>query len=533
MVSFGCQDKEIVLHQRERAEAVKSENAILVRVILPEEEFEGEPLDELFGLAKTAGANIVAEMIQRREKPDAAAYIGSGKLEELAALVQHSCADVVIFDNDLNPAQTRNLEKSLNVKVIDRTELILDIFATHAQTHESRLAVELAQLEYSLPRLKRMWTHLSRIKMGVGMRGPGEKQLEVDRRLVEKRISDLRGELKAVEKRKERQVAGRRGHMTVSLVGYTNAGKSTLMNSLTQAEVLAEDKLFATLDTRTRRWHLPNWGPVLLSDTVGFIRDLPHRLIASFKATLEETRQADLLLHVADGSSPVVFEQISAVFEVLAELGIEEKDALLVVNKVDEEDAENQITRILDRYPNAIFVSAKTRHGFENLHEVVSDALSHAFKKVRVDMSVANGKLMAYLAAHGEILEREYEQDRVQITCRLPQKYLGRMPKQDVEIEELADAPVMAKPLPGGIKKASHTEGFLVNELDEEFIRKRKLQEAADAKDEVEDDLGDVEGQSPSGPVAESESHLDSEAEVKPVKGSDDQSSPSGREGVA
>ncbi|MCL4162850.1 UNVERIFIED_CONTAM: hypothetical protein GTU68_062915, partial [Idotea baltica] len=218
-----------------------------------------------------------------------------------------------------------NLEVATGVKVLDRTELILDIFATHAQTYESRLAVELAQLEYSLPRLKRMWTHLSRLKMGVGMRGPGEKQLETDRRLAMKRIHDLKTDLKKIESRKERQVASRRGTMTVSLVGYTNAGKSTLMNALTEASVLAEDKLFATLDTRTRRWTLPSWGPVLLSDTVGFIRDLPHGLIASFKATLEETRQADLLLHVADASNPKVAEQISSVYEVLQELSIEEK----------------------------------------------------------------------------------------------------------------------------------------------------------------------------------------------------------------
>ena len=237
--------------------------------------------------------------------------------------------------DDLSPGQVRNLEQATSVKVLDRTELILDIFASHAQTFEARLAVELAQLEYSLPRLKRMWTHLSRMKMGVGMRGPGEKQLEVDRRLVEKRIHDLKTELTKIEKRKERQVAARSDHMTVSLVGYTNAGKSTLMNRLTDANVKALDQLFATLDTRTRRWQLPNWGPVLLSDTVGFIRDLPHRLVTSFKATLEETHQSDLLLHVADVSNPHVLDQIGAVFGVLEELEIEEKDALLVLNKID------------------------------------------------------------------------------------------------------------------------------------------------------------------------------------------------------
>ena len=266
---------------------------------------------------------------------------------------------MIIFDNDLSPAQTRNLEEATGVKVLDRSELILDIFASRAQTYQARLAVELAQLEYSLPRLKQMWTHLSRLKMGIGMRGPGEKQLEVDRRLVEKRIADLRSELNAIERRKEREVAARSDRMTVSLVGYTNAGKSTLLNALTGSDVLTENRLFATLDTRTRRWQLPGWGPVLLSDTVGFIRDLPHHLIASFKATLEEARQADLLLHVADASNPAVFDQIAVVYEVLEELGIQAKDTLLVLNKIDAADrgqlaalAEPLSARLADQRPH-------------------------------------------------------------------------------------------------------------------------------------------------------------------------------------
>ena len=288
----------------QRTDSVASEAAVLVGVLLNGRSTEEHPLEELEGLATTAGARVVGSLTQKREAPDVTTYLGSGKVEELQRLAAAADADVVIFDNDLAPSQTRNLEKTIGVKVLDRTELILDIFASRAQTHEVRLAVELAQLQYSLPRLKRMWTHLSRIKGGIGMRGPGEKQLEVDRRLVEKRIHDLSNELSTIQRRKERQVAARNDRMTVSLVGYTNAGKSTLMNALTEADVLADDKLFATLDTRTRRWQLPGWGPVLLSDTVGFIRDLPHHLIASFKATLEEARQADLLLHVADASSP-------------------------------------------------------------------------------------------------------------------------------------------------------------------------------------------------------------------------------------
>lgn len=415
------------MHDRDRAETVASETAVLVRVILPDQSFDSDPLDELEGLATTAGTRVVSGLTQRREKPDASTFLGKGKLEELKNLVEFHDADLVIFDNDLNPGQTRNLEKAVGVKVLDRTELILDIFASHAQTYESRLAVELAQLEYSLPRLKHMWTHLSRIKMGVGMRGPGEKQLEVDRRLVEKRIHDLRVELKEVEKRKERQVAARRNHMTVSLIGYTNAGKSTLMNALTSAGVVAEDKLFATLDTRTRRWQLPNWGPVLLSDTVGFIRDLPHRLIASFKATLEEARQTDLLLHVADASSPAAYDQISAVYRVLEELGIEEKNTLLVLNKIDCENVNGQVSGLLNRYPNAIPISAKTGEGFERFALAVSDALSRSFRDVHVETGVENGKLMAFLAAHGDVLSRTYNGTRVTIHCRLPQKALGRI----------------------------------------------------------------------------------------------------------
>jgi GTPase len=224
------------------------EAAVLVRVVRPQDSFVENPLAELEGLAATAGTNIAGGLLQRREAPDAATYLGKGKVEELRRLVEAQQADVVIFDNDLSPGQTRNLEQAVKVKVLDRTELILDIFASNARTYEARLAVELAQLEYSLPRLKRLWTHLSRIKMGIGMRGPGEKQLEVDRRLVENRIYDLRTELKGIEARKERQVASRTDHMSVSLVGYTNAGKSTLMNALTGADVLVEDKLFATLD---------------------------------------------------------------------------------------------------------------------------------------------------------------------------------------------------------------------------------------------------------------------------------------------
>ncbi|GIW92035.1 MAG: GTPase HflX [Pirellulaceae bacterium] len=417
------------MHERQRRESLVQERAILVRVLLATENTsEEDPLEELAGLATTAGVCIVGRLCQKRDAPDARTYLGRGKAEELRDLVQKSKADVVLFDNDLSPAQTRNLEKLLHVKVLDRTELILDIFATRARTHEAQLAVELAQLEYSLPRLKRMWTHLSRQTMGVGMRGPGEKQLEVDRRLVEKRIHDLRQELRQIEKRKERMVASRRGTRTVSLVGYTNAGKSTLMNALTDAGVEAADRLFATLETRTRRWQLPSWGPVLLSDTVGFIRNLPHHLITSFKATLEEARQADLLLHVADASNPQVTEQISAVYRVLEEIGIDTKETLLVLNKIDRLNSPVVLDSLLRRYPLAIPVSARTGQGLDRLAHRVSEALSRSFCDIDVEMGVDNGWAMAYLAVHGEVLSRRFHDDqRVTYHCRLPIEFLGAL----------------------------------------------------------------------------------------------------------
>ena len=406
---------------------VQSEKAILVGVLLDAPVDPEHPLGELGGLAATAGARVVAELTQRRDRPDQTTYLGKGKVAELEALASHHDADVVIFDNDLSPAQTRNLERALGIKVLDRSEVILDIFAARARTYEARLAVELAQLEYSLPRLKRMWTHLSRLKMGIGMRGPGEKQLEVDRRLVEKRIHDLKAELAEIHGRRERQVAARHDHMTVSLVGYTNAGKSTLLNSLTGADELAEDKLFATLDTRTRRWRLPGWGPVLLSDTVGFIRDLPHRLIASFKATLEETRQADLLLHVADASSPLVDAQIAAVRGVLEELGVDEKDTLLVLNKVDVMADRTARDRLLARYPHAIAISARSGEGLPGLARATSDCLGRGFRDVDVETDPGNGRLLAWLGRHGEVLSRRFTADRVVVHCRIPAALVGRI----------------------------------------------------------------------------------------------------------
>ena len=420
--------------QRQRTNSVQSERAVLVGVLLDTPLDPEHPLDELGGLAETAGAQVVAELTQRRERPDQTTYLGSGKVAELAMLVEHHDADVVIFDNDLSPAQTRNLERELKTKVLDRSEVILDIFAARARTYEARLAVELAQLEYSLPRLKRMWTHLSRLKMGIGMRGPGEKQLEVDRRLVEKRIHDLKDDMATIHGRREREVAARHERLTVSLVGYTNAGKSTLLNRLTGADVLAEDKLFATLDTRTRRWKLPGWGPVLLSDTVGFIRDLPHRLIASFKATLEETRQADLLLHVADASSPLVDAQIAAVRSVLAELEVDEKATLLVLNKIDALPDHAARSSLINRYPHAVCVSARSGDGLASLERATTACLSRGFRDIDIQADPGNGRLLAWLNAHGEVLSRHFVEDRVTIHCRIPAALLGRIPPDEAVV---------------------------------------------------------------------------------------------------
>jgi GTP-binding protein HflX len=411
----------------DRKQGVQSESAVLVGVELPNSQAARDDLEELAGLVETAGAEVVGRLTQKRSTPDQTTYLGKGKVEQLELMIRATDADAAIFDNNLSPAQIRNLEQALGVKVLDRTEIILDIFSTRARTHEARLAVELAQLEYSLPRLKRMWTHLSRIKAGVGMRGPGEKQLETDRRLVERRIVDLRNELDRVLRRKEREVAARSDHMTVSLIGYTNAGKSTLLNKLTGSSELAEDKLFATLDTRTRRWQLPSWGPVLLSDTVGFIRELPHSLIASFKATLEEARQADLLLHIADASNPNAVEQIASVYKVLEELDIRQKDTILVLNQIDAVHEPGTLDMLKERYPLAIPISAKTGEGMIRLSSAVSDALTQHFVDADVETDVANGRLLASLAKNTEVLSRTYTDGRVSVHCRVPRKFLGQI----------------------------------------------------------------------------------------------------------
>ncbi|VTS06118.1 GTPase HflX [Tuwongella immobilis] len=404
----------------------------MVSVSLPDRPWISlDPLDELRGLATTAGAKIVGELTQKRTDVHTNSYIGSGKLRELVEMVQTTDADVIIFDNDLSPGQVRNLEQATERKVIDRSELILDIFATRARSLESRLQVELAQLEYSLPRLKQMWSHLSRQKGGgIGLRGPGETQLEEDRRLVSMRIRDLKAKLVEVQGRKEREVASRSQEYTVSLVGYTNAGKSRLMNRLTGADVYVENKLFSTLDTRTRQWQVKDFGKVLLSDTVGFIRNLPHHLVASFKATLEEARQARLLLHVVDASNLAAEEHIRAVNLVLDELECLDKPTLLVLNKVDQVQDRMHLDVLRRHHPRAVAVSALTGEGIDDLRNAVIEMLSNAFVEADIVVDASNGKLLAYLAAHAEIFHQHYEGNLVVMRAFLPKPLVGPVQRE-------------------------------------------------------------------------------------------------------
>jgi GTPase len=414
---------------------------VLVSVALPDRPWAtDDPCDEIRGLTAAAGATVVAELTQKRQDIQLATYIGSGKLGELTELVESSDADVVIFDNDLSPAQARNLEKKLGVKVLDRSEVILDIFATRAQTVESRLQVELAQLEYSLPRLKQMWSHLSRQKGGgIGLRGPGETQLESDRRLVVGRIQDLKRKLAEVQARKEREVKSRAAEHTVSLVGYTNAGKSQLMNALTKAGVHVKNQLFSTLDTRTRQWHIRDWGRVLLSDTVGFIRDLPHHLVASFKATLSEARYAKLLIHVVDASSPQAEEQLLAVNAVLKELECDQKATILVLNKIDKIQDRSTLQVLQAHHPRAVLVSGLTGEGVDALEDAVMEALAAEFAEAEVVTDAGNGKVLAFLNAHAEVYRQEFHDDsnEVVIRCHLPRHLLHHIAGPTVQVRFL------------------------------------------------------------------------------------------------
>lgn len=419
---------------------IRHQKGILVAVIEQDEkDLYEDPLAEIQGLAETAGVEIVGRLIQKRYALDIATAIGSGKIDELKMLIEATGAEIVVFDNNLSPSQGRNLERELECIIVDRSEVILDIFASRARTYEAKLQVELAQLLYLRPRLKRMWTHLERIEGGIGAgRGPGEKQIEVDRRLIDKRIDELRRKLSEVEKHRQRMVAQRRDHKTVSLVGYTNAGKSTLMNALTGAGVYAADQLFATLDTRTRQWRISGWGDVLLSDTVGFVRNLPHHLVASFKSTLEEARNADLLLHVVDASHPEAELQIDTVHQVLDEIGVDHSNMILVLNKCDACEDRSIVDVLRVRHDPAVVVSANSGEGLDRLGIAVSKRLGEGFAHVRLIGSVANGKIGAFLAEHAQIESTQYTDTEAIFVCLLPQALLHKVHELGASIEPLA-----------------------------------------------------------------------------------------------
>jgi len=381
-----------------------------------------DSLDELEQLARTAGAEVAGRGVQKMESPTPATFIGSGKAREFAEKCAAEDIDTVIFDDELSAAQGRNLEKVFNIKVLDRTALILDIFARRARTREGKLQVELALLQHLLPRLTRFWGHLSRQKGGIGMRGEGETQLETDRRKVQERIEKLTGELRAVRQHRLTQREGRQRKIwpLASIVGYTNAGKSTLFNALTGSAVLAEDKLFATLDPTTRRLHLETNQDVLLSDTVGFIRKLPHRLVEAFKATLEEVVQADLLLHVVDASHPLALNQILAVNQVLNEIGAGGKPTLMILNKIDRFENPEVVSRFHEQFSNAVGISAKTGAGFPALLDELSKALRPIRQLVELSIPHEASPAIARLHAVAQVVERNYDGPEARFKARIP-----------------------------------------------------------------------------------------------------------------
>ncbi len=418
--------------QREQL-SVASERAILVAILLPDHVTDpNDPLAELRALTDTAGAVVVDELLQRARKVVAATFMGSGKLDELAAMVKAHEANVVIFDNDLSPSQIANIEEVCECKVLDRSELILDIFAARARTHEARLQVELAQLEYTYPRLRAMWSHLERIvggaPAGIGTRGPGEQQLEIDRRIVQHKKSELKREITRIQGRKTREVAARNvDHFSVGLVGYTNAGKSTLFNTATDGGAYADDKLFATLSTRTRKWSLGGGDEVMLSDTVGFVRNLPHHLVASFRATLEEAIHCHLLLVVLDVAHPQARQQYETVMSVLDDIGATEQPRLLVLNKIDKLEHNADLLAFEAEHPDAVALSARTGRGMDRLVERVRAALHGAMQRMVVRVPLQDGKAINYIENRAQVLDRQYLDTAVRMTVRIGRRQLDEL----------------------------------------------------------------------------------------------------------
>ncbi|MCB1081658.1 MAG: GTPase HflX [Chlamydiia bacterium] len=392
-----------------------------------------EHLDELSALATTYGFTVVAKEPCSIRAIDAALYFGKGKMEELREKAEGVGADVVIFDEEISPNQQRNLEKLFKRPVIDRTELILEIFSQRAQTKEAMLQIELAKSRYQLPRLKRLWTHLSRQTAGAGgaTKGAGERQIEIDRRLVRDRITHLSREIKEVQKHREmqRKARIRSGIPTFSIIGYTNVGKSTLLNALTHAEVLMEDKLFATLDTTTRKYVLPNSQEILLIDTVGFIRKIPHTLVAAFKSTLEEAVYADILLHLVDINHPLAEEHAEATYAVLKELSPEDKPIITVLNKVDLLQNKSLIARFKLKYPRVVPISAKSGEGFNELLKMMMSIIKDLRTVVKVRIPQKDYSLVSLLMEEGRVIAQEYEENDVVLEVEIPSFLRHRVEK--------------------------------------------------------------------------------------------------------
>jgi len=395
----------------------EEERAILVGVGLNSKDVSS--LDELARLADTAGATVLLKELQTRNNIDSATYIGKGKVSELALIRQSMEATLFVFDDELTGAQIRNLENALGCKVIDRTALILDIFASRASTHEGKLQVELAQYKYRLPRLSGAGVQLSRLAGGIGTRGPGESKLETDRRAIRTRIHDLETQVKKLKKQRDinRVQRVKNAVPIIALVGYTNAGKSTLLNSITQSDVFAEDKLFATLDPVTRSMELPNGTEVLVTDTVGFINKLPHDLIDAFRSTLEEAVFADILVHVADASSPEMMMQFSVARQVLDSLGAGEKKSIVALNKIDLADEDN--LPLFDNGETVVRISATEKTGFEKLFEEIEKLLNENTKVIEVIIPYSNGTLANFIFENAEIIEQEYKDEGTYIKTRV------------------------------------------------------------------------------------------------------------------
>jgi GTP-binding protein HflX len=422
---------------------VGQEKVILVACMLPGNNSDpNDPLGELRSLVDTAGGIVVDELFQNRHKPDSATYIGSGKVRELAEMVQAHGAQAVVFDNDLSPAQISNIEEEVKCKILDRSEVILDIFAARAQTNEAKLQVELAQLIYTYPRLRAMWSHLERITggspVGMGTRGPGEQQLEIDRRIVKHKVSVLKKLIADIQTRKAREVAARnKDNFTVGLVGYTNAGKSTLFNTLTDAGAYADDRLFATLSTLTRKWNLGLGDSVMLSDTVGFVSDLPHHLVASFKATLEEAVHSDLLLIVLDVSDPRTRHQYETVNEVLKDIGADHQPRILLLNKIDRLENNAELLLFEKEVPDSLAISAQTGRGLDKLVERVREALRGGVNEISLSIPMSDGKAIGFLETRATVLDRQYEGANAIYKVRIGKRHLDQLKSSGVTMTVL------------------------------------------------------------------------------------------------